>query len=106
MRFHTTDIFGMTYPEPDSEQLREVLGTLVDADLAEHPDVSLVHENGIILTVTASGKLLWEEGERVRYVLKLESPEEALPAWEALARDDLAELKSLPWNAWEDGELP
>lgn len=112
--YHTTDVFGVTYVAPDEDQLHEVLDTLEDADLGEHPYVSLTHRSGWTLSFYDTGVLLWEklagDDPDAYDAAELDSPprflrkvsrKDVLRYWEMLAEGQIAELQRLKWKAEE-----
>ena len=104
---HATDVYGVSYAAPDVATMREVLDTLDEADAVEHPDVSLVHDSGWALTVTAVGHILWEnlkEPEEARpiRVLRHAGRERGLALWQNLAAGELAAVEAEPWQRMDD----
>ena len=104
---HATDIDGIAYAAPDVATMRRVLATLDEADGADHPDVSLVHDNGWSLSVTEQGTILWEnlrEPEHVRPIrhLRRAGREKALTLWQALAAGRIEEIEAEPWKRLAD----
>jgi len=101
---HATDVDGISYAAPDTLTMRKVLASLDEAEGADHPDVSLVHDNGWSLSVTESGTILWEnlrESEAHRPIQHLRGAgrEKALTLWQALAEGRFAAIEAEPWQA-------
>jgi len=102
MSYHTTDVWGVTEIMPDAATMRMVLRSLDDADIADHPDVALVHESGWSLTYGAGGVLVWENYSEPdtgypRY-MHVDSETRVLELWQMLAAGKIAELERLPWR--------
>lgn len=101
--YHTTDTDGITELNPPADTMRRLLGSLdgVDADEAEHPDVSLVHDgSGWSLSVFPSGVVTFENldepDDMPRFMVGV-SRNAALALWLDLSRGCIDHLRSQPW---------
>lgn len=101
--YHTTDIDGVTELNPPAETMRALLDTLdsTEADDAEHPDVSLVHDtSGWSISVFPSGVVTFEnldEPEEMPRFMSAVSRNDALALWLDLSRGRIEHLRSQPW---------
>lgn len=101
--YHTTDIDGITELNPTAKTMRRLLERLdsVEADEAEHPDVSLVHDgSGWSISVFPSGVVTFENlderDEMPRYMVGM-SRNAALALWLDLSCGRIDHLSSQPW---------
>jgi len=101
--YHTTDFHGISELNPSAEKMRELLNSLddLDADEAEHPDVSLVHTpSGWALSVYPKGVVtlenLDEPDDMPRFMSGI-SRNVALELWLELARGRIDHINSQPW---------
>mgnify|MGYP005848838017 CR=1 FL=1 len=101
--YHTTDTDGITELNPTAETMRGLLHSLdrSDADEAEHPDVSLVHDgSGWSISVFPSGVVTFENldepDEMPRFMAGV-SRNQALALWLDLSRGRIDHLRSQPW---------
>lgn len=99
MPFVVTDRAGRSYADPSASQIDAVLAELaLDGD-NEHPDVSLAHESGWVLSAFGSGLLIWEhvdEGEP-RHIAAA-TPADVRRLWDALAEGDIALVEREHWS--------
>lgn len=101
--YHTTDTDGITELNPPAETLRGLLNSLdaMEADDADHPDVSLVHDtSGWSISVFPSGVVTFENlnepDEMPRFMSGI-SRNEALALWLDLSRGRIEHLCCQPW---------
>lgn len=101
--YHTTDADGITELNPTAEKMRALLDHLDrrEAEDAEHPDVSLVHDtSGWSISVFPSGVVTFENldepDEMPRFMSDL-SRNEALALWLDLSKGRIGHLMSQPW---------
>ena len=101
--YHTTDTDGVTELNPPAETMRELLDSLDhdEAEDAEHPDVSLVHDtSGWSISVFPSGVVTFENldepDEMPRFMIGVPR-NEALALWLDLSRGRIEHLRSHPW---------
>lgn len=101
--YHTTDSDGISELNPTAEKMRELLDSLddLDADEAEHPDVSLVHDpSGWALSVYPSGVITFEnldEPDDMPRFMSAISRNEVLELWLELSRGRIDHVNSRPW---------
>lgn len=106
--YHTTDAEGISLVNPDTEAMRAVLDQLdaPDAEEAEHPDVSLVHDaSAWSLSVFPNGTVLFEnleDDDEAPHHLPQVSRHDALQMWLKLSRGEIEHLLALPWK--RDGD--
>jgi len=98
MAYHSTDVYGITHINPDEAILRDVLEGVFDAEDVPHPDASIMHESGWILTYSRSRCLTLEhaDNENMR-LLRNVLPNQALQYWYWLARGQITALLNLEW---------
>lgn len=101
--YHTTDADGISILNPDQAAMRELLERLddPDADEAEHPDVTLIHDSSAwSVSVFPSGTMTLEnlnDADRdPRFMLKV-SRAEALKVWLELSRGEIEKIQRRPW---------
>jgi hypothetical protein len=106
--YHTTDTDGITELNPSPEKMRELLDSLddTDAEEADHPDVSLIHDStGWALSVFPSGVVTFENLDEPdgapRYMSHI-TRNQALKLWLELSRGEINQVKSRAWI--HDGE--
>jgi len=101
MAFHAVSWTGESFSDPAVEKMRELLDGLKDAD-EEHPDCWLQHESGWSLSLSRSGRLIWEnveeEGEP-RHSINVSS-EKTLELWKLLSVGKIQEIDAeVEWRA-------
>lgn len=102
MSYHTTDAFGVTHPHPPVARMRAILESVADSEDADFPDVSLIHDNGHVLTYTLDGHIIWETPEGLRR-MQLNCPlPHALNLWQHLAKAELDSLEADNWDSEEE----
>jgi hypothetical protein len=101
--FHTTDGQGITELNPSAEKMRELLESLDEAEAneAEHPDVTLVHDpSAWSLAVYPSGIVTLENlndaDELPRFMTGV-TRNQALKLWLELSRGEIQKINSHPW---------
>ncbi len=101
--YHTTDADGISELNPTTEKMRKLLASLdtQGPDEAEHPDVSLVHDDsGWSLSVYPSGVVTFENLDTAddipRYMSGI-TRNQALELWLELARGKIQQINSRPW---------
>lgn len=101
--YHTTDAEGISELNPTAEKMRELLDSLdaADANEAEHPDVSLVHDtSGWSLSVFPSGVITFEnldEPDDAPSFMSGVTRNKALELWLELSRGRIDHVNSHPW---------
>ncbi|MDQ8205881.1 hypothetical protein SH580_15470 [Coraliomargarita algicola] len=101
--YHTTDADGISELNPSIDKMRELLDSLDarDADEAEHPDVSLIHDHsGWSLSVYPSGVVTFENLDEVDDAPRFMSGitrNQALEMWLELSRGKIQQVNSRPW---------
>ncbi|MFU8848932.1 MAG: hypothetical protein ACNA77_09495 [Opitutales bacterium] len=102
--YHTTDAEGISLLNPDADAMRAVLDQLdaPDAEDAEHPDVSLIHDaSAWSLSVFPNGTIIFEnledDDEAPRHLTQI-SRHDALQMWQKLAHGEIENLLELPWK--------
>lgn len=100
MPFNTTDAYGISEINPSTPRLKEIIKSVQQADEADYPDVSLIHDSGWTLTYSASKVLLWENldrpGKRQRFLRDME-PDRVLELWCKLAEGKIEEIEKQGW---------
>jgi hypothetical protein len=104
MAYHVTHVFG-DMDTPSAEDFRTVLGELGSAD-QEHSEVSLSHESGWTISVSAGGRLVLENIEErgsARHMVGLDplgrDKERILEIWASLAQGELDKVtESFSWE--------
>ncbi|MGW1019597.1 hypothetical protein [Streptomyces niveus] len=101
------DNMGEAFDEPDETRIREILAELSYAD-EEHPDVSLKHESGWVLSVFPDKFVRWENAEPGRP----EPLDAMLSSWEDIvglllmtSRGEIEEITSA-LSGQSDGSSP
>lgn len=101
--YHTTDTEGITELNPTADTMRGLLQSLdhSEANEAEHPDVSLVHDgSGWSISVFPSGVVTFENldepDEMPRFMVGV-SRNTALALWLDLSHGRIDHLRSQPW---------
>lgn len=102
MKFFTTDAYGLTLVEPNAQQRKSVLeSVLEDADEAEFPEAYLSGLNGKVIGFRADGCLFYEEsGTVTRYMLDIDL-NTAMVAWNLLIDADWNQLDKMDWKSIE-----
>ncbi|MFT5836822.1 MAG: hypothetical protein ACI9ZV_000321 [Candidatus Azotimanducaceae bacterium] len=101
--YHTTDAEGISELNPTAEKLRELLDNLdtQSANEAEHPDVSLIHDDsGWSLSVFPSGIVTLEnldEDDDIPRFMSGITRNQAFEMWLDLSRGEIQQINSRPW---------
>ncbi len=107
MAYHTTDPYGITEINPSADMMKVVLESLEEADEADHPDASLIHDSGWMLTVYPNGTVTWENVNEEEPLD--EGPlhmtgcdrERILALWIKLSRGHVNAIAREPWQRAE-----
>lgn len=104
---YSTNHYGVSEWRPDRQRLHELLLELDDADDAEHPDLSVTHSSGWVLTYTQTRNLLIEHLDRPDprgpLILRKVSHEQALLIFMRLAASNLDGVLREDWQPVESG---
>jgi len=100
MKYHCTDAYGVSEPNPSPDRMRAFIDSVFEADDADFPDVSIIHESGWRLTYTSERVMILDNVERESegWSMKDMSPDEAHSLWLYLAQSEIQKLRRLPWE--------
>lgn len=102
MEFFTTDLNGLTLINPEREDRRQLLESVLKEPDADYPEVYLTTDEGTVIGYRTGGVLFQEEdGEITRFIADC-SVELADKVWTALATGREEALDDLPWQYLED----
>lgn len=102
MEFFTTDLNGLTLINPDREDRRRILESVLEDPEADYPEVYLTTEAGTVIGFRTSGVLFQEEEGEITRILPNCSIEAAEKVWTALTSGREEALDELPWHYIED----
>ena len=100
MSYYMRNRMGTSVGAPDAAQMRQVLAELEDAD-DEHPDVSLRHESGWVVSVFADRTLYFENIEDPSIAPRqgvAESWDEVIDLLQKVAHGDLEDVSAWHWH--------
>lgn len=100
MKYHCTDAYGISEPSPPPERMRAFIESVFEADDADFPDVSIIHDSGWRLTYTSQQVMILDNVERDLNGWSLEElqPDRAHSLWLLLAQGEIEKLRKLPWR--------
>ncbi|NDV61412.1 hypothetical protein G0Q06_03005 [Puniceicoccales bacterium CK1056] len=102
MEFFTTDLNGLTLINPEREDRRHILESVLQDPDADYPEVYLTTDVGIVIGYRTGGVLFQEEDGEITRLIADCSLDAAEKVWTALATGREEALDELPWTYLED----